>query len=562
VTPVLAALISFGCYFLFYKFYARYIATRVFALSNKARTPAHELRDDVDYAPCHRTVLFGHHYASITGLAPMLGPAVAVIWGWLPALLWVVGGSLLIGGVHDFSALVVSIRARGMSIGKVAEGIMGRRAKSLFHVIIFFLVSLAMGVFVYVVALLFTDAFHPEAIVPSGMLMLIAATMGFLIYKKGLGIGKVTTVGFLIMLASVAWGINLRIVGPTVSEWSILLLIYAFLASVLPVWLLLQPRDYINSLLLYLGLGAMYLGFFILRPTFVAPAVALHPAGAPPLFPFVFIIIACGAVSGFHALVSSGTTAKQLNRETDARPIGYGAMIGESLLGLMAVLACTAGFANAESWGVHYASWQSSMGLGTKISAFISGSAHFISTLGVPQNISQAFVSVIVVSFALTTLDSATRLLRYNISEIGETLRLPVLGNRYAASILAVSSIAFFAFFKLDGRAAGLALWELFGTTNQLLAGLALLVVSLYLLQRKRPAWITIIPMIFVLTVTLIAMATKLKHFWAAQNPGLFILGGILFILGIWLLFEAALSLARLKREGYTSNMNIVFEKK
>jgi carbon starvation protein len=322
MTPLIAAAMCVAAYALAYRLYARFLATELFELSPDRETPAHALRDDVDYMPTNRFVLFGHHYASITGLSPMLGPAIAVIWGWLPAMLWVVLGAVFVGAVHDFSALAVSIRARGMSIGKVAEGLIGKRAKSLFHIIIFFLIALAMGVFVDVVATLFSPDFYPESVLPTGALMVIALTMGILVYRFDWSLARVTAGGFVLMLAFVWLGIRTPIVGPSMAEWKWLLLGYAFAASVLPVWTLLQPRDYLNSLLLYLGLVGMYAGLVVTNPPFVAPVVDLNPAGAPPMYPFVFIVIACGAASGFHSLVSSGTTAKQLNSESDAVFIG------------------------------------------------------------------------------------------------------------------------------------------------------------------------------------------------------------------------------------------------
>ncbi|MBI4465441.1 MAG: carbon starvation protein A [Acidobacteria bacterium] len=548
MTPILAILACFVLYGLGYRFYARHLARRVFALDPNRQTPAHQLRDERDYVPSNRYVLFGHHYASITGLSPMLGPAVAVIWGWLPAMLWVVLGAILIGAVHDFGSLVVSIRARGMSIGKVAEDLIGHRAKSLFHLIIFFLIALAMGVFVHVVAVLFTPQFYPESVLPASSLIFIAVIMGMLIYRRGWRISSVSTIGFVLMLVFVWWGMHQPVVGPSLAQWKWLLLLYAFAASVLPVWLLLQPRDYINSLLLYLGLGAMYLGLLVAPPKFVAPAFNPHPTGAPSLFPFVFIVIACGAVSGFHSLVSSGTSAKQLDRETDAPMIGYGGMIGESLLGLMSVLACTAGFLTSEDWFAHYGSWQTAEGLGSNISAFIGGTTRFLGGLGVPAQLGTTFVAVVVVSFALTTLDSATRLLRYNIAEIGETLRLPVLGNRYVASALAIAAIWFFAFYERAGQAAGLILWQLFGTTNQLMAGLALLAVTLYLLRAGKPVVYTLVPMVFMLATTLSAMGIKLVDFWQERNWTLLTTGGIIFILALWLAMEAALAVLRYRR--------------
>ncbi|RMF20444.1 MAG: carbon starvation protein A, partial [Deltaproteobacteria bacterium] len=339
---VAATLGCFVLYWLGYRFYAGYLGRRVFALDGAAVTPAHAMRDDVDYLPTNPYVLFGHHYASITGLSPMLGPAIAVIWGWLPGMLWVVVGALLVGCVHDFAALAMSMRARGLSVGAITEGIIGARAKTLFHLIIFFGIALAMGVFVSVIATLFTPKFYPQAVFPSFALMAIAVGVGVAVFKRGVPASRAAALGFVLTLLAVAAAAGserLSVVWSSRDGWGVVLLVYSFLASVLPVWVLLQPRDFINSLLLYLGIAVMYGGFVVLRPEFVSPAVVLAPPGAPPLFPFVFVVIACGAVSGFHGLVSSGTTAKQIASEDDARMIGYGGMIGESLLGLMAVLA-------------------------------------------------------------------------------------------------------------------------------------------------------------------------------------------------------------------------------
>ncbi len=545
--PVIVAALCLLAYALGQRFYARYLARKVFELDAEAITPAHALADGVDYVPTRPVVLFGHHYASIAGLSPMLGPAIAVIWGWLPALLWVVLGTLFIGAVHDFSALVVSVRARGMSIGKVAEDIIGPRAKTLFHGIIFFLVALAMGVFVHVVALLFTPRFHPEAVRPTFGLMGIAIVVGYLVYRRGARLGPLTAAAFaaalvLVFLAHPGEGPTLAL-----SSWKWILLGYAFLASVLPVWLLLQPRDYVNSLLLYLGLVLSYLGFFVLGPDFQAPAIQAHPAGAPPLFPFVFIVIACGAVSGFHGLVSSGTTAKQLDRETHAPAIGYGAMIGESLLGLLAVLACTAGFNDRLGWDRHYADWSTAAELGDRIAAFIAGTAHFLGAIGIPESVGSPFIALVVVSFALTSLDSATRLLRFNLAEIGEAPGLGWLRDRYLGSLAACAAIGFFAFYEIDGRAAGLVLWKLFGTTNQVLGGLTLLAVSVYLYRRRRNWWVTLVPMVLLLSTTLVAMVENVLSFWGQREWPLLVVGTLLLVMAIWLVVEAVLRL-RLER--------------
>ncbi len=555
MSPIFVTLLCFAGYGVAFFVYARFLGRRVFQLDDSRVTPAHLYTDGIDYVPSNRFILFGHHYASIAGLSPMLGPAVAVIWGWLPALIWVVLGTALIGAVHDFAALVVSMRARGMSIGRVAEDIMRRRAKNLLHIIIFFLVSLAMGVFVFVVADLFTDRYHPEAVGPTFSLMVLALAMGWLVYRKRLPVAPLTATAFVIMLGLVWFGMDLPVHGVSNEKWSLILLAYAYAASVLPVWLLLQPRDYINSLLLYLGLALIFGGFFLLGPQFVAPAIDLHPAGAPPIFPFVFITIACGAISGFHGLVSSGTTAKQINRESDAKFIGYGGMIGESILGLAAVLATTAGFATTASWEAHYRTWDTAKQLSANLGAFIDGAGLFISRLGVPLETGRSFVAVIAVAFALTSLDTAARLLRFNISEMGETLKVPALQNRYLSSALAIAAIAFFTFFRIGGKPAGLTLWQLFGTTNQILGGLTLLAVTLYLLQKGKPVIYTLLPMLFMMVTTLVAMSAKLRDFVGAWREGgelgnflLMILGGMIMALSIWLAVEAVIRFVQYRR--------------
>ena len=539
--PVLAAICCFITYAVVYRFYARHLGSRIFQLDPHASTPAHAMGDSVDYVPCRRMVLFGHHYASIAGLAPMLGPAIAVIWGWLPGMLWVVLGTLFIGAVHDFSALVVSMRHRGMSIGKVAEDLIGRRAKGIFLLIILFLICLVMGVFVRTVSGLFTAEFYPESVFPTFTLIAIAMVMGWLAYKRGISIVRLTVIGFVLMLASI--GVGLAIGRPDLAgdSWILILLVYAFAASTLPVWSLLQPRDYLNSWLLYLGLGASYVGLFVLQPAFAAPAIDTQPAEAPPIFPFVFIVIACGAISGFHGLVSSGTTSKQIDKETDALTIGYGGMVGESLLGLLAVLACTAGFRSAESWAEHYSSWGTASGLAEKMKAFIDGTAVFLNSLGLPMELAQAFIALVAVSFALTSLDSGTRLLRYNIEEISHSVGVPALGQRYVASMLAVILIGFFAFYQIEGQPVGLALWSLFGSTNQVLGALTLLAVTIYLRQNRRNYVYTLLPMAFMLTVTIIAMVIDIRKYW---NGGQLLLWGVatsIFVLSVWLLVEAVI---------------------
>ena len=566
MSPVVMAITVLCFYMLFYRFYAKgFLARKIFELDDGAPTPAHTMRDDVDYIPTNKYVLFGHHFASIAGLAPMLGPAIAVIWGWVPALCWVVFGTLLVGAVHDFSALVLSIRHKGQSIGTISHDVISPRTRLLFLLVIFFLVALAMGVFVLVISGLFAapDAAnipataHPEAVFPTYSLMLIAMLIGFLVYKKNMPLWPMIGVGFVLMLVTTRIGLDMPVTGFSAGDWTWSLLIYAFIASVLPVWLLLQPRDFLNSLLLYLALFSMLAGFFILSPDWVAPAINPHPVGAPPMLPFLFIVIACGAVSGFHGLVASGTTSKQLSRESDAPFVGYVGMVGESLLALLAVLATTAGaFASRADWESFYGSWEKAAGLHQKLGVFIQGNANFIHQLGIPLDYAAAFISVVVVGFAMTSVDTGARLLRFNLEEIGQTLGIKVLGNRYVATALAVAAIGFFAFFKMNGKPAGLFLWTLFGTTNQILAGLTLLTVTIYLYRKKKPILYTLLPMLLVLGATISGMVMGIVKAVGKEQWTVAAVGAVIFILAGWVLIEAVMVVKKVRNERKQDHTN------
>lgn len=572
MSPAVVTALALVAYFLGYRFYSKWLAQKVYRLDAELVTPAHEQEDGIDFVPTRPQVLFGHHFASIAGLAPMLGPAVAVFWGWLPALLWAVGGAILIGCVHDFSAMVLSVRHRGESIGALCESILGPVAKALFLLLILFGVSLAMGVFVFVISLLFTwgddfqpQALHlsktsfPEVVLPSAGLMLLALGCGWLLYIKRKPLAPVASIGFLLLLGLIGLGYAFPTMGfsreqwPSGTSWVYILLTYAWLASVLPVWLLLQARDFLNSLLLVLGLILMYTGFFVMGPSFDAPAFNPNPVGAPPLLPFVFITIACGAASGFHSLVASGTTARQLDRETHARPIGYGAMIAESLLALIAVLACTSTLGSKGAWAELYVNWAAVQGLGEKLGVFIRGAASFLQELGIAPELAITMIAMVVVSFALTTLDSATRLLRFNLEEIGQALtRVPALAwlgrplsNRYVATTVACLCIAFFAFYKIDGQPAGLTLWTLFGGTNQLIAGLALLTATVYLRSLGRRTLPLAIPAVFMIGITLFVLVSKVLQF---QKEGQWLLLGLasaLVLIGVGVGITAVVALSK-----------------
>lgn len=538
--------ISLAFFALAYRFYGGYLATRLFQLDSTRPTPAHTRRDNIDYVPTGRPVLFSHHFVSIAGLGPIMGPAIAVIWGWVPALLWVLVGTVFFGAVHDFGSLVLSVRREGRSIGDISEEFIGRRGRILFMLIIFFLLSLAMGVFVLIMARLFSE-FYPEAVIPVGALILIAMMIGYAIYWKKTGIIPATIVGVALMFGMIVLGIACPVRGIGYNGWVLLLLFYAFCASILPVWLLLQPRDYLNSFQQYLGMIAIIAGLLFLRPHIVAPAVNTSVTGLPPLFPFLFITIACGAISGFHNLVSSGTTAKQLSNENDARLVGYGGMLAEGFLAVIVILACTAGFRESAQWHAFYSSWGKMSDLGAKMDAFINGAASFIGALGIPVTYARIFTAVVVVGFAMTTLDSGTRLLRYNIEELGGIFTFRPAQNRLIASLIAVVAIGYFAFITIGGKPAGFSLWQLFGASNGLLAGLGLLVASLYLYRLRRRIYALLLPMAAMLVISGCAIAIKLCQFHKAGTMPLFFTGMVLLGMVLWLGLEGACAWVKMK---------------
>ena len=527
-------------FILAYTTYANFLRDKIFNLFEIKTTPAHELNDGMDYVPTKKPVLFGHHFTSIAGLGPIMGPAIAVIWGWLPAMIWVALGAVFIGAVHDFGALAISLRYRGISIGTITREVINPRARLLFLLIIFFLLSLAMGVFSMIIAILFTDL-YPQAVIPTFALMFIAVLVGLLVYRYKVRLIHATWIGLLLMFIMVWAGIQMPVAGVGKNVWVFILIAYAFIASVLPVWLLLQPRDYLNSYKLYIGLGLMYLGI-IITPKLVmaAPAINHQASNLPPLFPFLFIIIACGAISGFHNLISSGTTAKQLNSAKDAKMIGYGGMLAEALLATFVIIACCAGVGNTAAWHVRYSDWGQMNSLAPKLDSFISGAAFFLNRLGIPIEFGQALIAVVVVAFAMTTLDSGTRILRYNVEEIGRSFKFGFFKNRFVSSGVAVTAIAYFALMKIGGKPAGFTLWQLFGTTNQLLAGLGLLIITMYLYEKKKASIFIEIPMVFMFIVTFCGMVIKIKGFYRDRNYSLLVMGIILFLMTIWLITEAA----------------------
>lgn len=547
-------------YLLGYFVYARYLSKKIFKLDANAPVPSRTMEDGTDFIPTNRYVLFGHHFASIAGAAPIVGPAVAVIWGWVPALLWVVLGAVFMGCVHDMSALILSVRHNARSIGDIAGDIVGKKAITAYMVIMFFVVVLLMAIFLRLIAGLLIR--YPEVVFPSAALIVIALGIGLLMYRTKIGLGPASIVGIALMLLSIWWGTGhpyalaeegmlksteIQLGYNAMGGWMILLAVYSFLASVLPVWLLLQPRDYLESFKLYAGLGLLFAGIIVTGPTIVAPPIRLVVEGAPPIWPFLFVTIACGALTGFHSLVASGTTSKQLANEKDAAFIGYGGMAAESMLALGAVIACTAGFATRDAWMTHYATWGSAAGLWEKVGAFVDGSAYFISNLGIPENLGRTFMGLIIVAFALTTLDSACRLGRYILAEFGKQHRMPFLKDGYLGAGIAASVALLLAVMPgvKEGQSVGQLLWPLFGTTNQLLAALVFATVTIYLVKRKTPHWFISIPLVFVAITTVSAMIWNIWGYVEKQNWILAAVGSVILLAGVALI---ALSYGSFKR--------------
>ena len=595
MTTLLIALLSGVGFLVAYNTYGRWLGSKIFRLSADAVCPSERLKDGVDYVPTSKSIVFGHHFTSIAGTGPIVGPAIAIMWGWVPALLWVVLGSIFIGAVHDFGALVVSLRNNGQTVGDIAGRVLNRRVRLLFLLTLFMALTVVLAIFGLVIAAVFKQ--YPSAIFPCIVQIPIAVAIGILLHRKGVGLLLPSLGALAVMYLTVVYGDVglLKSFNATLADWSIwawvmVLLGYSYLASVLPVWTLLQPRDYINSLQLISALALILLGlcaaaFVGYQPEgataaqqleFVAPAFQLNPEGAPMIFPFLFITIACGAISGFHCLVSSGTSSKQLKNEPDARFVGYGGMLTEGFLATLVIIACGAGLGlglmkegslitGEAAWQAQYSSWAAAGSLSAKVGAFVDGAANFLKALGLPDGLSIALMGVLVASFAGTTLDTACRLQRYVIQELAATLggkvgdaeKTPaapfaLLQNKHGATIFAVVIATAMAAIPPGGAEwnwanagkGGLILWPLFGATNQLLAGLSFMVIAFYLWRRSRAIWFIIIPMIFMLIMPMWAMTHQLLFApgWLMTDDPDWLLGGIglaTIALEIWMIVEA-----------------------
>lgn len=617
---LLIALLAGVGFVVAYHTYGRWLARKLFKLDADAETPSHQLNDDHDYVPTAKSIVFGHHFTSIAGTGPIVGPALAIMWGWLPALLWVVFGSILIGAVHDLGTLVVSLRNRGMTIGEIAGRVINPRTRLLFLFILLFALWVVLAIFGLVIANVFVA--FPESILPVFLQIPIAIWIGLKVHRRGgnllwpsiIALGLMyLTVWFGAGCPGLEWtggwlGESIQALNATLAKWPVwvwagILLTYCYFASVMPVWVLLQPRDYINSLQLISSLGLVVVGLIVaafiggVSPTpdagrmsleLVAPMINQSPLNAPPILPFLFVTIACGAISGFHCLVSSGTSSKQLKSESDAQFVGYGSMLLEGFLATLVIIAVAAGIGfgwpakfgtlvGPELWNSLYSDW--TVASTTAIGAFVVGAANFLEAMGVNHVMATALIGVLVASFAGTTLDTATRLQRYVVQELAATFApkisptalaaegydtefdrgqvgkshswnpLTWLTNAHGATLFAVLTAFALALFPRPGDPwtwatigkGGLILWPLFGATNQLLGGLAFLVVTFWLWRRKLPIWSTAVPMVFMLIMPAWALLTDLARWW---DKGQFILVGVavlMLALEVWMIIEALL---------------------
>lgn len=551
MNAIFVLIAGIGAMALGYLFYSKFIAEKIYRLDPNFRTPAHEFEDGVDFVPTNKFVLWGHHFTSVAGAAPIIGPAIAVIWGWVPAFLWVILGTIFFAGVHDAGAIWASNRNKAKSIGALTGDIVGKRARSLFMIVIFLVLLMVNAVFAVVIAGLLVD--FNSAVIPVWGAIFVALIIGQLLYRKLIGLLSVSIIGVVALYALIGVGPALPLALPETfmglsdrAQWIVILFGYAAIASLLPVWVLLQPRDYINGIQLFIGLILLYGAVLLAGPELVAPAFNTNlPEGTPSMIPLLFVTIACGAISGFHGLVAGGTTSKQLNKETDARFVGYFGAIGEGSLSLAAIIAATAGFATIADWQAVYHSF----GQGG-VNAFVTGGANILSNgIGLNVDLAQTLLTVMAVLFAGTTMDTGLRLQRYIFQEWGQIYNLQWMQKAAPATLLAVAACLLLAFGAggADGS-GGLIIWPLFGTTNQLLAGLTLLVITVMLVRLGRPMYYTLIPLIFLLVMTVAALIMQLKTFYVQENWFLFGLDIVVLVAAILIALECASVLNHLRK--------------
>ena len=522
MNSVFLLLITIGLFLTGYRFYARRIAT-IWQIDINRPTPAVSQFDGVDYVPAKNWfMLFGHHFASIAGAGPIIGPVIAVmLWGWLPALIWIVLGSIFIGGIHDFGSLMISVREDGATIGDIAAGVISKRAKLILSIFVWLALLLVIAVFAYLGGKTFIE--QPKVVAPSLGMIPLAIVVGLALYKLKWPPGVVTACGLSILAWLIFFGerspITLGANG--LSQWILLLLCYCFFASILPVNILLQPRDYLSSYLLVGGILLAITGILVSHPVMTSPAFISTASPVGLLWPMMFITVACGANSGFHSLIASGTTSKQLPNERYAQRIGFGGMLLEGFLAVIVVILVTSGFSLSE-FQSHVAGKTDPVNIYGL--AFGNMTAPFLGEWG-------TFIALTILNaFILTTLDSATRITRYITEELFR------VKNRYLSTLIVVTAAGLLALSK-DSAQNPLwqKIWPAFGASNQLVAALALLVISCWLLSKNRPTAYSLLPALFMLTTSVTALVFQIIQYFANRDYVLILVSVILIIAAAFL---------------------------
>jgi carbon starvation protein len=529
----LLLLISAIVLFAAYRFYGNFVYKK-FGLDDSKKAPSHLLRDGIDYEPSKPIVVLGHHFASIAGAGPIVGPIIAVTFGWIPAVIWILVGGIFFGAVHDLGSMAASLRTDGKSIGVIIRNQIGPKGKQLFVIFSFSTLILVIGVFADIIAKTFIS--NPG--VASASILFILLAIAFGLVNRLVGSSKIafiilTLVGVVLMYYFVYLGTQLPFV-MDYNFWILALLGYAFLASVTPVSMLLQPRDYLNSYLLYGMMIAAVVGVFIANPQIeMTSQIQTSSESLGYIFPVLFVTIACGAISGFHSLVASGTTSKQLDKVSDAKVVGFGGMLIESFLAIISVGAVAV--LSREEYTVR-------LGIEGPVALFSNGIGGMIATLGISETFAVGFVALTVSAFALTTLDTCTRLARFTLQEYFEDIPQPaaqvVSKNRYLSTIVVVVlSILLLASGEFS------TLWPIFGSANQLLAALALLTIAVWLIKKRIPATFVTIPMFFMFTVTLASLGLFAWKNFQEKGYVLAFIAALLFVLAISLIVLAFNSL-------------------
>ena len=524
-----------------YKIYGRIIEKNAVQVDDSRQTPAHELYDGIDYSPAKKSLLFGHHFSSIAGAGPILGPLLGVLYfGWLGALIWVAIGSVFMGAVHDYTSLMTSVQNKGTSLADISEKTLGKRTKIIFSLFLWLTLALVIAVFAVVASQ--TLVSQPQIVIPTFGLIFIAMLFGWLIYKKNINVVAATILALIVLFFLIYLGqlfpLSLpdQVIGiSSLNIWFFILIIYSLFASSLPVWFLLQPRDYISTWILFIGLGVGYIGLIFTHPSISAPAFISFKSQGGPFWPMLFVIIACGAISGFHSVVAGGTTAKQLPSEKSGKLIGFGGMLTEAALaGLVIFIAAAALIWDPagidKQFGFQYLMTQ----MGDPIQAFATGFGKLLSSIpGLTLVFGTFFGMVMLNAFVLTSLDTGTRLGRFIFSELLNK-KSTIFKNRWVASGL----ILIFA--AVLGATEGYkAIWPVFGASNQLVAALALIVVSSYLVGVKRPKKYTIIPAYFMLLTTLAALIYQGINFFRNRGYLLATVSFSLIVLALIIVYDA-----------------------